>query len=51
MPDLKTHIITDSTIEISDPYDLQTWIILWLKMSGLFHIGYPGYPCSLPFMN
>ena len=51
MTDLTSQIIPHSIIGLDKPRALQTWIALWLRMSNLFHIGYPGKPCYLPFMN
>ena len=51
MTDLKILIIPCSVIGISEPCYMQTWIALWLSMSDLFHIGYPGKSCYLPLIN
>ena len=51
MPDLTSLILPYSKICIADPCGLQTWSMLWLRISGLFHIGYPGKYCFLSFMN
>ena len=49
--DPRSWILPHNTIVISDNGAVQTWSELWLMMSNLFHIVYPGNPCSLTFMN
>ena len=51
MPDIKILILSHSTIGIADTCSLQKCSKLWLVFSDLFNIGYPGNPCSLPFLN
>ena len=51
MTDLKIWLLHHYTIGLADPWYLQTRSKLWLMMSDLFHIGYPGNPCFIKLMN
>ena len=51
MPDSPRLIPPYSTIGIANLFALQTWNVLWSRMYDLFHFGYLGNPCSLPFIN